>query len=145
MRILQRVVLLIGTVMFVFLGVSVDFLQKEGKLRNQWETLIMEEFLRKLSVTEICTVADYQQLYTSLECGRVINGIEIEEYRKEEDMQGNRYYYLVSWKEREPELFTEGCCRFQNGSIVSIKIKRLNETGIPNKSYWDIITGKENK
>ena len=143
MRILQRMVLVFGVVMFMFVGMSVAFLQKKEKMQNQWEQVLGEKFLSKLCNTEKFTFIEYQQLLNGLEKGSSIIGIEIEEYRKEEDLQGNNYYYLVAWEELKTKLLSVGHCRFQKGSIVRLKIQWSNEAEVMDKSYWNIVTGKE--
>lgn len=143
MQMLQRIFLVISVV--IMLGTSVVCVQKDKKIREQWEQVLVENFLGNLCNTGKLTTMDYQKLYSGLVKSGAVIGIEIDEYRRETDINGNVFYYYVSWKEREMKYFTEGYCMFNEGSIIRISINRSNLIEIFNKSYWDIIEGKESK
>lgn len=140
---MQRIFLVISVV--IFLGTSVVGIQKEKNLLEQWEQALVENFLGNLCNTGKLTTTDYQKLYSGLVKSGTVIGIEIDEYRRETDINGNIYYYYVSWKEHEMKFHTEGYCMFNEGSIIRIKINRSNMIEICNKSYWNIIEGKESK
>ena len=143
MRSLQRIVLVSGIVVFLFLGTSVVYRQKEDVLWEQWEQVLAERILGKVCRTGKITWADYRQLLTGLENGGV-TGIEIEEYCREEDIHGKEYYYLVSWEEHKQEFRTEGYCLFEEGSIVEIRIRRKERFGESCNLYGTIVPEREN-
>ncbi|MBO5177216.1 MAG: hypothetical protein J6C07_07155 [Lachnospiraceae bacterium] len=143
MQMMQRVFLIISVV--IILGTSLVCVQKDKKLRGQWEQVLVENFLGNLCNTGKLTTTDYQKLYSGLVKSGSVIGIEIDEYRRETDINGNIFYYYVSWKEHEMKFHTEGYCMFNEGSIIRINIYRSNMIEICNKSYWSIIEGKESK
>ena len=103
---MQRVFLIISVV--IILGTSLVCVQKDKKLRGQWEQVLVENFLGNLCNTGKLTTMDYQKLYSGLVKSGSVIGIEIDEYRRETDINGNIFYYYVSWKEHEMKFHTEG-------------------------------------
>lgn len=144
MRSLQRMVLIVGAVLFILLGTSVACQQREEKFREQWEQVLMDRVLKKIRSTGKFTFVEYQQLHTGLETGGTVTGIEIEEFRKEQDISGRTYYYLVSSEELEKIFLSKGYYMFEEESLIRIRINQKKRSERQGKTYWDIVVKGEN-
>lgn len=143
MQILQRIVLIAGTVLLFLLSVSAVSRQTKEKFREQREQILINRFLSKTSRTGYFSFTEYQQLCMGLKSDDIVVGIEIDEFRKEQDVNGKDYYYLVLWKDRTSDFLEEEYCWFRKESIICVRVKRENRKGISDRTYWEIVAGRE--
>ncbi len=143
MRVLQRIVIVIACVMCLVGVPAVPLLQRQERVLKQWEKIQTERFLKEICMGGSIETADYQQLLAGLEMAGNLRGIEIEEFCKEQDISGSEYYHLILWEELKNKLWKDGCCAFEEGSILNVTIKRQNHTETSVGIYWRIINGRK--
>lgn len=141
MQIAQRVLLIISFFAVLLFGIITFNQKKEEKLQNQWEVIQTELFLNKICRRMSISEEEYFKFNTSLNYSDVVSKIEIEEYRREEDMKGNSYYFVVSWNELQKLLAEEGNCQFNEESVIRITVE--NTTRNIKNVYYGIVSEGE--
>lgn len=141
MQIAQRVLLIVSFFAVLLFGIITFNQKKEEKLQNQWEVIQTELFLNKICRRMSISEEEYFKFNTSLNYSDVVSKIEIEEYRREEDMKGNSYYFVVSWNELQKLLAEEGNCQFKEESVIRITVE--NTTRNIKNVYYGIVSEGE--
>ena len=138
----QRVVLLWVIIGLVLTGGCITYQKQKERRQGQWEAVQTERFIKKICKSGMLSLQEYM-LYCNM---WVSDGssyeIKIEEYRKEQDIQGRCYYYLVTWEELKNTFRREEFCTFEEESVIRMEVRkqgcveRINE-------YYGIVSGEE--
>lgn len=142
MQIMHRVALVLMIVLVFSFGTMVAG-QEEIELQRQWEMIQTEKFLSKLCRTGQCTYEEYLSYYNGLNYFGMDSIIRLEEYQKEQDLDGKIYYYLVSWEELQTFFSKNSRYVFQQESIIRINVQRKSRGGNAQCSYYDVVERKE--
>ena len=124
MRVIQRYALLFG--IFLILVPFVGFLSKEVTdcLVEKQENVYMERFVSKICRTGSITYEEYLLFHKALsQRGNQIE-IRIDEYQREQDLEGKNYYPPVIWEELWKVLQVEKMYYFAEDSIVKVVVNR---------------------
>jgi len=143
MRVMQRVVMLIILLYLFVLGFFFMNLKEKRKLIGQWEVLHTERFLQKLSRTRQCSLEELKLYDRTLEIIDDEIEIRLEEFQKETDESGRRYYYMISWEEIKEQLLSEEVYLFREESILVITVIRKSKSRSTANKYSDIVGGKD--
>ena len=133
MHIVQRMLLLLMIILLLTMGLGMVCREKESRLRNQWERIQTQLFLQKICRNRSLVQEEFISYVYALNCGGTGSEIIVEQYRAEQDLAGNLYYYLISWEELQKILWQGKDCIFEPGSIIRIKIGRQH-------CYYGMIT-----
>lgn len=143
MQTIQRSVLVCLVISVFVWGMAAVGREKEEKFYQQWEQVQVERFLSKLCRSGSCSYEEYEILYRALNYYGMDSKIQIEEYRREQDMERNVYYYLMSWEEIQEHLAEEGRYTFEQGSILRIVVVQKSRSQSITSRYSHIVSGKE--
>lgn len=135
MQIAQRCILIIGLGIMLGFFASVFFEEKRNNLIKDWEAVQTERFINQICRTGKCSQEEYMIFLETLGCSGGNVGIQMEEYKTEQDLSKKRYYPLVSWEEIKEFLSEEGRYIFSENSIVLLKITRQGQL-TKRKSRW---------
>lgn len=142
MQMMHRVTLVLIVVLVLLFG-SMVVSQEVIELQGQWEMIQTEKFLSKLCRTGQCTYEEYASYYNCLNYFGTETIIRMEEYQKEQDLDGKIYYYLVSWEEIRTFLLKKSSYMFQQESIIRITVQRKSRSRTVQCSYYDVVERKE--
>lgn len=127
MKIVQRFILLSGLIillvycsMLVSKESDIDFLEK-------WESAYVERFISKMCRNRSISCEEYLILHNGLIYTGDRTEIRIDEYKKEQDLGRTFYYSPVLWEEVRDSLWEEGCYCFEEGSIIRLTVRWLEE------------------
>lgn len=143
MQIIQRVLLVAAVIMIIGWGICFPCMEGMSKLQHQWELLQTERFLNQICRDKECSYEEYTLLHGALNYYGTDSTIEMEEYQKEQDMEGNNYYYGITWNEIREKLFAEGQYCFSEDSVIVLCVDRNDITGSQKNKYYDIVSGKD--
>ena len=123
MQIAQRI-LLVTAVVFVFFAGCL-YIKRTGnkKILNQWDKICSEEFLQRMTKKQEVLLNEYICFAEEIRSFASDAEIEIKVYRKEWDIEGNMFYYLLTQEELEKMLETENRIGLDEGNILQIVIK----------------------
>ena len=143
MQTAQRILMIVMVFLsFLFLGAAISC-DKEEKINRQWETIRTELFLRQISRTRKISMEVYCSYADSIRLFGDAAEISVEEYRREWDMQGEAYYYLVAWEEIQDYFLRENCVEFAEGSVIRLEIRRKSKNRNTKNEYYTIVSGEE--
>lgn len=117
--------------------------QNEKRNQHQWEEICTERFLKELSQKGYCAYEDYLQFHEALNYYGVTSTIGLEEYRKEQDIEGKSYFYLISWDELREKLEQDRIYYFSEGSTVRIEVFRTSRRAKTKHDYFGRVDRKE--
>jgi len=123
MQIMQRMLLIAGLAVAIIWGNGVTYQEKNKKYLEQFEEIQVENFLQKICRTGILSYEELLVLNVSLNSHDVVM-CRLEEFQKEQNLEGRIYWYLISWDEVSEILEEQKFYIFQNGSIVRIELYR---------------------
>jgi len=138
----QRTLLIIMIAMILLLGISEIHMEKSEKLKEQWETIQTEQFMRQVVRTGRLDKKEYIAYKESLNYSGVSTEVRIEEYQKEEDITGKIHFRLLSSQEIEREIFNSGEILFRAGSLIKITVFRNTGRKNSHKEYIETIERK---
>ena len=141
MQLAQRMIVIITIVVVLMLCITGVHQEKEDKLLNQWEAAQTGRFLKGICKNGRVSLEEYLRYEEALGKSREISEIELTEYRKEQDLEGNSYYYMVSWEEIQKQFWKTGVYVFEVESVVHIQISGKKRK-IRN-DYYIIVSGEE--
>lgn len=142
MQVIQRVFLIFISVLLFLFGWVGTCRKEERNLQKQWERIQANCFIKKVCEVGQCTYEDYMLFFEVLNYHGMDSVIQINEYRKECDMTGQVYYYLVSWEELKKDIFEENVCTFNEGSIIQIMVQRKSGAFLEQNSYYEVVDWK---
>ncbi len=142
MQIAQRCVLIISTSLLLCLMCVFLYTERENKIIEDWETVQTERFLRKLCYTGECSLESYLLYYNSVVNGLDTLDVRIEEYKKEQDLEGNIYYSRILWEEMKEMLWKNGRYCFDEDSIVLIEVYQYGWITKRMNRKFDRVTGE---
>ena len=142
MRVLQRMVLIILLLVVYFGGRTVTVLQREAKLVSQWEALQTDLFLRRLCEVGQIFYEDVLLYVDSLEQRGGNLSVRLEELQREQDFEGNIYYYPVSWEELLEQMTMGKGYRLEEDSILVIIVERYNRKQRVETRYCEVVPRK---
>lgn len=144
MQTVQRMLLVLLASVCLVTGITVVFEKKWEKRYSQWENLKTEQFLQQICRTGSVSLAEYTDYGIGLSLMGAGFEIQIEEYQREQDLDGKSYYYLVTWEEVKSRLQEDGRYVFQRESVLKLVVnrERFGKTG---KSEYYIIISREEK
>lgn len=143
MQVVQRGVMLILAVLLLLSGKCAMLREHMKQQQEQWEEMQTERFLGKIAGTGACTYDDLIVYQESLQHSGAGQEIRLEEYRKEEALAGEEYWYLVTWEEILDVLIKEGRYEFQRGSALELNVRNSVGIGGMRRSYYEVVMGKE--
>ena len=143
MQQIQRIFLIGAVIVIVSLGILLPHVENAKKLQNQWEQLQVERFMEQICRKQDCSYEEYVLLHGALNYTWIGSVIEMEEYRVEHDMEGNVYYYGISWDEIKEILFLEEQYRFSDNSVLVVCVNRSSGIGNQKRKYYNIVSGKD--
>ena len=135
MQIAQRCILIIGLGIMLGFFASVFFEEKRNNLIKDWEAVQTERFINQICRTGKCSQEEYIIFLETLGCSGGNVGIQMEEYKTEQDLSKKRYYPLVSWEEIK-EFLSEN-------SIVLLKITRQGQLTKRKRRWVGWVIGDE--
>lgn len=123
MKIVQRM-LLVFLVVLVFMGGTTWIYGKnKNRLQEQWGNIHAERLLQNICHTGYCTYEDYMVCFLAMSYCGMDSEIRIEEYRKEWDVDGKCYYYLISWEEIRGCFLEQSTYEFSGNSVIRIVVR----------------------
>lgn len=126
MRMMQRVVLVLVLIVGFMIGITEGYQRRKIRLQEQWGIVQTERLLQKICNTGKCSYEECYLFHTALhQCG-IDAKIRIEEYQREQDMEGRVYYHLISWEELKLYLLQEACYKFAEESVVCVQVQTEN-------------------
>ena len=143
MQIVQRVFLLLMVVMILLTGITHVYNEQENKEAGQWEKLQTELYLERICRQREITIKEYLRYFQLLNYTGMVSEVRIEEYRKEQDLMGNTYYYLVLWEEVKEQLLEGERYTLLKDSVMCITVKRKNRKEHKISEYYGIVTERE--
>lgn len=143
MQIVQRVFLLMMVVMILLTGITYVYNEQENKEAGQWEKLQTELYLERICRQREITIKEYLRYFQLLNYTGMVSEVRIEEYRKEQDLMGNTYYYLVLWEEVKEQLLEGERYTLLKDSVLCITVKRKNRKEHKISEYYGIVTERE--
>ena len=143
MQIVQRVFLLMMVVMILLTGITYVYNEQENKEAGQWEKLQTELYLERICRQREITIKEYLRYFQLLNYTGMVSEVRIEEYRKEQDLMGNTYYYLVLWEEVKEQLLEGERYTLLKDSVMCITVKRKNRKEHKISEYYGIVTERE--
>jgi len=143
MQQIQRFFLIAAVIVIIALGTLLPHVESAKKLQTQWELLQVERFMELVCRNKECSYEDYVLLHGALNYAGTSSVIEIEEYRTEQDMEGNVYYYGISWDELREMLFFDEQYYFSDNSVLVVCVNRNGGIGNQKRKYYDIVSGKD--
>lgn len=139
MQIAQRILLVTAVAFIVATGCCVTWKDKEEKQSEQWERICVESFMQKIRRKREISLNEYIYFTDAIRRLDEGAGIEVEIYRKEWDIQGNLYYFLLTREETDKKLETDGKVKLEEGNIVRVTVQKDKRK----KVYNVIVSGKE--
>lgn len=143
MNIAQRMIMVLVIIVFLVTGIDMVCKEKEEKIKIQWERMQTELFLQELCRNKYLGQNDYMIFAESLMHSKASSEISIEEYKKEQDLAGNIYYYFISWEELQESIWKEEGYFFEPGSVIRIKVEHQGKNKSVTNCYYGLITGEE--
>lgn len=105
---LQRALgILLAVVMLVMLPAWEEKWQME-RAEREWKEILLERFCEEVCIGGICTAERYLRYSEALWQGEKAYYIQMTEYQRAEDADGNRYWYCNIWEEIEADLLEQG-------------------------------------
>lgn len=141
MHVAQRMLLTVTIIITTMLLIAVMNNNKEDRIMDQWERIRTEAFLQHIIRNQELSLNEYLHYAEAVKHLDGTTEVILEIYRKEWDMDGNVYYFLISQEEILDYLIKENSVFFKEQSIISVKIHR-NRRGTIN-AYNAIVSGKE--
>lgn len=142
MRIMQRLILILSLGVFFVFGMAWNNQRMAVKLQKQWENKNVDTMLKKICRTGMISLRDYVVLRESLASKITIAEIKVEEYQKEQDLDGNFFYYLITWQELGEWLLAEEQYFFQTDSVIKITVDCMVQGQQIENTYYGKIEGK---
>ena len=139
MQIIQRMLLVLLMIFGLGFGILLLNLEQEEKVQKQWEALQIERFVGKISRRGTCTYEEYLLCHEALNYSGNTSVIAIETYQKEEDMSGEKYYYMISWEEIQEMLYRNGRFDFDEESVIVVSVSRKNKMKSLETKYYNIV------
>lgn len=143
LRTVQRGLLVLVLVGFLVSGTLMVQQGNVERMQKQWERHQVERFLGKICRTGCLSYIDCQKFLSSLNYTGMTSEITLEEYQREQDMKGKKYYYLISWEEMQKTMSEIEQCKVKNGSIIVLSINKSGRGWKEKTSYYGIVSGKE--
>lgn len=120
MQSLQRALgILLAIVMLVLLPAWEKNRQME-RIEKEWKEVLLQRFCEEICIVGACTEESYLRYSEALQQGGEEYYLQIEEYQKEEGVNGNRYWHNITWEEISAELFGHGIYTFSGESAVQL-------------------------
>lgn len=140
MQIVQRCLLLLTLIFVLMAGISFLWNEQVKKEKIQWEQMQAEVFLDRISENGRCSYEEYLTFYTGLLLYGEHLEVRLEEYQQENDSQGKKYWYQISWEEIREMLLTEGVYQFQENSMLRLRIIQSGRIGNSVEFYYGIVS-----
>jgi len=141
MNMLQRCVSVCLCIVLLCGAVATRYSEYRGRWSKQWSDMQMHRFVEQIGNRGSCSYSAY------LDCTEKLrqNGctLKIREYKQEETIDGNRYYYLVLWDEIHKMLVEQGEYTFSGNSVLEVYLFREQQDGVQGKKYYGIVHGRK--
>ena len=141
MQIAQRLLLVTTVICIVLAGCLYTKQNGKEKITDQWEKMCSEEFLHQVTMKQEVLLSEYICFAEEIKCIDSTVEFELTVYRKEWDIQGKHFYYLLTQEETEKMLEMENRISLDEGSIIQIAIKRKSKRNV----YCAFVLGKDRR
>lgn len=120
MQSLQRALgILLAIVMLVLLP-AWEKKQQMERVESEWKEILLQRFCEEICIARACTEESYLHYSEALQQGGKEYHLQIEEYRREEGVNGSGYWYNIAWEEIAAKIFEHGRYSFSDESAVQL-------------------------
>ena len=143
MKIVQRLILILAVSVFCAFGMAWNNRQVTIKIQKQWENKNIDTMLKKICRTERISLQDDVVSWEELAFNSIIAEIKVEEYQKEQNLDGDSFYYLITWQELGECLLTEEQYFFRTDSVIKITVDCMVQGKHIKNTYYGKIGRKD--
>lgn len=136
MQITQRCILLVVVSLLLCAGIRLHYMEKEEKVFNDWEAIRTERFLKRICKSRVLSYENYLLFCEAVSISRKAAEVRVEEYKREQNLQNEVYYSVVSWDEIKDVIRMEGNYCFTVESIIVIEVRQKGRESQNIKKYY---------
>ena len=120
MQMLQRALGILLAIVMIVLLPAWEKRQQVERMEREWKEILLQRFCEEICMGGVCTKESYLRYSDALQQGSKEYYLQIEEYQKEEGINGNRYWSNITWEEISAELFERGKYSFSGESAIQL-------------------------